>query len=518
MPVLVVDDNPTSRAILKEMLESFTFIVTTADSGAAGLAECESPQGGRPYRLVVMDWKMPGMDGIEAALRIKAGIARRPPPVILVTATGHEDILRRAEAAGMEGVLVKPVSASLLFDTVMDIFGRRRMPPASTGALEMAAAGARRLAGRRVLLVEDNEINQQVALEILRGAGVEARLAVNGREAVQRVTRERFDAVLMDVQMPVMDGYAATREIREWEDGSGKADGGSGKSDVGSRKEGAPPIPIIAMTANAMPGDSVKSLAAGMNDHITKPIDPDRLFDTLARWIAPGAGCQRGPAPTAAGRSDVCLPESHALPDRLPGFDLTAGLRRLQGNRELYRRLLVDFGDQYRHEAETVRRALDAGEWGRVRQRVHAIKGVAGNLAASALQSACAGLEGLVRGAGPAPPPGASDLEDAYAAFKTALHAAVAAAGELTPAGGSPTAIPATPAAHALPKAIAADRIAALRAAAESGDLEEVAAWARGLCAESNQLHAAGERILRMAENFDLEGVLTLVEMLEAQT
>jgi PAS domain S-box-containing protein len=511
MPVLVVDDNPTSRAILKEMLESFTFIVTAADSGAAGLAECESPQGGRPYMLVVMDWKMPGMDGIEAALRIKAGNARRPPPVILVTATGHEDILRRADAAGLEGFLLKPVSASRLFDTIMDIFGRRRMPPASTGALEMAAAGAERLAGRRVLLVEDNEINQQVALEILRGAGVEVRMAVNGRQAVQRVARERFDAVLMDVQMPVMDGYAATREIRKWEAGGGKGDGGR-------RTGGTPPIPIIAMTANAMSGDSAKSLAAGMNDHITKPIDPDRLLATLASWIAPGAGCQRGPALTAAGRSDGCQRESHTLPDRLPGFDLTAGLRRLQGNRELYRRLLVDFGEQYRHEAETVRRAMDAGEWGRVRQRVHAVKGVAGNLSASALQSACAGLEGLVRGAGPAPPPGASELEDAYAAFKTALHAAVAAAGALAPAGGSPTPIRATPAAQALPKAIAADRIAALREAAESGDLEGIAAWARNLSAESKQLHAAGERILRMAANFDVEGILTLAQMLEART
>ncbi len=189
--VLVVDDSPTSAAILREMLEAFTFTVTTAAGGREGLAEFAAPPGGRPYELVVMDWKMPGMDGIEAARRIKARAVRRPP-VILVTAYGREDILRRAEAAGLEEVLLKPVSSALLFDTIMEIFGREGASRcASSGGGKTAAAG--RLAGGRVLLVEDNEINRQVALEILREAGLEVAVATHGREAVECVRREVFD-------------------------------------------------------------------------------------------------------------------------------------------------------------------------------------------------------------------------------------------------------------------------------------------------------------------------------------
>jgi PAS domain S-box-containing protein len=518
MRVLVVDDNPTSRVILQEMLESFSFAVTTAASGAAGVAEFENPQHGCPYDLVVMDWKMPEMDGIEAARRIKAGAVRRPPPVILVTAYGREDILSRAEAVGLDGVLLKPVSASLMFDTLMELFGRRR-PLAAAGAADLATSAAERLAGSRVLLVEDNEINQQVALEILKGAGLEVVLAVNGREAFERVTRESFDAVLMDVQMPVMDGYAATNQIRKWECGRRNSEGESGKAEGGRRKQAMPPIPIIAMTANAMSGDSAKSLAAGMNDHITKPIDPDTLFETLARWIARHARDGNGaalPAAPAAGRSGGCIREEPDLPDELPGFDLAAGLRRLQGNRALYRRLLLDFAGRHRHEAEHLRRALDSGDFDRVRQRVHAVKGVAGNLAAVQLQAASKALEAAVRNAGPMQPPDAAELLNAHDVFKAALDLAVAAAGSLASPGRASGETPPTDTAPAAPPEVSAYRIAALRAAAESGDVGELAALARGLSADSHAGCAVGERILRMVEEFDIEGIFHLLTMFEA--
>jgi PAS domain S-box-containing protein len=504
MRVLVVDDNPTSRGILQEMLESFSFAVTTAVSGAAGVAEFENPQHGCPYDLVVMDWKMPEMDGIEAARRIKAGAVRRPPPVILVTAYGREDILSRAEAAGLDGVLLKPVSASLMFDTLMELFGRRR-PLTVAGAADLATSAAERLAGSRVLLVEDNEINQQVALEILKGTGLEVVLAVNGREAFERITRESFDAVLMDVQMPVMDGYAATKEIRKWE--------------CGRPQNNQSPIPIIAMTANAMSGDSAKSLAAGMNDHITKPIDSDTLFETLARWIARHARAGNAPAPpaaTAAGRSGGCFREEPDFPGELPGFDLAAGLRRLQGNRALYRRLLLDFAGRHRHEAEHLRRALDSGDFDRVRQRVHAVKGVAGNLAAVQLQAASKALEAAVLNAGPTQLPDAAELLNAHDVFKAALELTVAAAGSLAPLGCASGGTPPTDATHTHAPEVSAYRIAALRAAAESGDVGELAALARGLSADSHAGCAAGERILRMAEEFDVEGILHLLTMLEA--
>jgi CheY-like chemotaxis protein len=515
MRVLVVDDHPTSRVILREMLESFTCEVTTAASGAAGLAEFERAEESRRYELVVMDWKMPGMDGLEAARRIKTGAARRPPAVLLVTAFGCEDIRREAEAAGLEGVLQKPVSAAQMFDTILAVLGRRPPAPSAAGAAERTVRSCERLAGRRVLLVEDNEINQQVALETLRGAGLEAALAVNGREAVARVARERFDAVLMDVQMPVMDGYAAAMEIRKWEAEGRNSESGSGKTEGGRRKESLPPIPIIAMTANAMPGDAAKSLAAGMNDHLTKPIDPDTLFATLARWITVEAGCRRAPALPAA---DAGGPrEETVLPDGLPGFDLAQGLRRLQGNRALYRRLLVEFADRHRHEAEELRHALAAGDFDRARHRLHTVKGVAGNLAATPLAAASAALEALVRDAERRRPSGGAGLDAAYAAFKDALDLTVAAAGALAPAGGIEERLPADAASMPAPE-IAAERIAALRAAAESGDVGELAALARELCARSGEGCAAGEHIRRMAEDFDAEGILNLLARLEVRT
>ena len=227
--VLVVDDNPTSREILQEMLESFTFTVTQAASGEEGFAEFVHREGGRPYQLVVMDWKMPGMDGIETARRIKAHTGQVAPPVILVTAYGREEVMRKAEAAGLDGFLLKPVSPSLMFDTIMEIFGRGDPPVSVPSAGQRSTLATERLAGARVLLVEDNEINQQVAMEILSGAGLNVTLANNGQEALDRVRASAFDAVLMDVQMPVMDGYTATIEIRKWEGGRGKGEGGGGR-------------------------------------------------------------------------------------------------------------------------------------------------------------------------------------------------------------------------------------------------------------------------------------------------
>jgi PAS domain S-box-containing protein len=502
--VLVVDDNPTSREILREMLESFTFTVSLAASGAEGLTEFNCPSGGRPYELVVMDWRMPGMDGIEAARQIKACSGSRPTPVILVTAYGRESTLCEAEAAGLEGILLKPVSPSLLFDTVMDIFGRRRPPVFAAGAAGQAASSAERLAGARVLLVEDNEINQQVAMEILAGAGLEVALAVNGREAVDRVTHEDFDAVLMDVQMPVMDGYAAAHAIRKWESGRWKREG--------------PPLPIIAMTAHAMAGDHAKSIAAGMNDHITKPLDPGLLSKTLAQWIPAGRACRRAPmvCSPSAGRPRAGIPDESDLPERLPGFDRAEGLQRLQGNRTLYRRLILDFAEQYRHEAETLRRALDEGDFERARQRVHAIKGVAGNLAAKPLQAAAAVLEGRIPSIHSEGTMDTKALATALDAFNTAIAVTLNAADSLMPAGGDRTESRAVGVLPTHAPGIDADITAGLRAAAEWGDVSELTALARGLSTGSKELSAAGDRILRMAEDFDFEGILKLVAEFDA--
>jgi CheY-like chemotaxis protein len=270
LKVLVVDDNATSRDILQIILESFSFQVVLASSGEEGLAELEAAPRDEPFELVLMDWKMPGMNGIEASKRIKGHPhLSKIPAVILVTAYGREEIMQEAEKAGLEGFLIKPVNSSLFFDTIMQALGKdvRKSSPA-VRQRDQEVELLQNIHGARVLLVEDNEINRQVAKEILTGAGLEVFLANDGQEAVDAVGKEHYDAVLMDIQMPVMDGYLATEAIR---------------SDPRCKD-----LPIIAMTAHAMAGDREKCLAAGMNDHVTKPIDPEQLFSTFAASSAQG--------------------------------------------------------------------------------------------------------------------------------------------------------------------------------------------------------------------------------------
>ena len=209
---------------------------------------------------------MPGMDGIEASKLIKnhTGLSKIPA-IVMVTAYGREEVMQQADELELEGFLLKPVNSSMLFDIIMQAFGEA-VPETSRVAKrhEQEAETLKYIQGAQLLLVEDNEINQQVAKEILEGAGLHVTLATNGQEAVNAVKENEYDAVLMDVQMPVMDGYTATREIRNLE------------SEIRN-------VPIIAMTAHAMAGDEDKSFQAGMNGHVTKPIDPEQLFGTLQK-------------------------------------------------------------------------------------------------------------------------------------------------------------------------------------------------------------------------------------------
>ena len=270
MRVLVVDDNASSREILQSLLETMSFEVTVAASAEEGIAELEKEAKSRPYKLVVMDWKMPGMDGIKASALIKKHPSLpQKPKIIIATAYGREEVMQKSEKVGVDGFLLKPVGQSVLFDSIMIAFGKE----APEGEAVARVSGSdeeelRKIRGAMVLLAEDNEINQQVAEEILQQAGLVVRIANNGKEAVEMVRAGNFDVVLMDIQMPVMGGFEATQEIR--------------------RDERFKDLPIIAMTAHAMAGDREKSIEAGMNDHVTKPIDPDQLISALVKWIKPG--------------------------------------------------------------------------------------------------------------------------------------------------------------------------------------------------------------------------------------
>ncbi len=352
LEVLIVDDNATAREILSEMTTSFSFNPTVVSSGAEALQALNR----EAFGLIFMDWKMPGMSGIETVQRLRSELPS-PPPVIMVTNYGREEVRAQAERVGVDGFLIKPVTPSLLYDAVVRAFSSE-VEGGPTRRLEHASPS---FGGARVLLVEDNEINQQVALELLQSMELDITVAEDGQQALERLQEGSFELVLMDIQMPVMDGYQATRRIRE--------------------QERWATLPIIAMTAHAMSGDRERCLAAGMNDHLTKPIDPQALARTLAGYLA------------VVSQTTVETPPEEAELPPLNGFDTVAGLARVNGNRRLYSKLLRRFRDDFRESGEKLQAALEAEDLEEARALTHAVKGVAGNLGADALFFACQQLE-----------------------------------------------------------------------------------------------------------------------------
>ena len=512
---LVVDDNPTSREIFQKMLESFTFIVTLAASGEEGLKEMEASIGDRPYDVVIMDWKMPGMDGFEVARQIQQD-KRLPktPVIILVSAYGREEIMWKAEAAGLDAFLNKPISPSVMFDTLMHALAK----DASTefrprDRKEQNLGILKGIEGARVLIVEDNELNQQVAVEMLANAGISTSLAGNGQEALNAVQAGCYDAVLMDIQMPVMDGYTATRIIRQ---------------DLQMTN-----LPIIAMTAHAMTGDQEKSIAAGMNDHVTKPIDPTQLYAVLARWIsAPPASRQKELLPEVIPQDtdkkspgDLVAPippEASSFPDVLDGFDLVNGLKRLQGNKALYRKLLAGFAGKYTRTTTDIRNALDAGDYPKAHHIIHDVKGLAGNLSAISLQDAAAELERLVKHADEGDSSPVAAIQNALGVFETRMAQALLSAQSLEPrpvdADSAPSIEPLGEPLGELPLDIAKEAAGRLREAAGMGDISGLKAIAEEMVSRSKDFSPYQNQIIQLTDDFDFEGVIRLSENLGKKT
>jgi two-component system sensor histidine kinase/response regulator len=370
MRALVVDDNETSRQILQANLAGFHFQVETAPSGPQALEVLErATREGNPFDLVLMDWKMPRMDGIETSMRIKnnPGLARIPA-ILMVTAYGREEIMQQAREAELDGFLIKPVNQSVLFETILSIFGKEQTQRLTTSNGRMPDSSVLAgIHGAHVLLVEDNVLNQQVASELLEAAGFKVSVAGNGREAVDAALENAYDLVLMDIQMPEMDGLEATRLIRSNEHLKG--------------------LPIVAMTAHAMAGDREKSIDAGMNDHITKPIDPEELYATLLRWIEKGERViTEIPGRRVEAGSPADLPE-------LPGIDVAEGLRKVAGNSRVYLKVLMGFFSDYRDTASAVHAAVTGGRLEEAGRTAHTIRGVAGNIGARALFKTAGELE-----------------------------------------------------------------------------------------------------------------------------
>ncbi|MGE0394353.1 MAG: response regulator, partial [Vicinamibacterales bacterium] len=479
--VLVVDDNETSRIILRGLLQGMGFSVDLAASGPDALRQMEATAPAR-YPLLLLDWKMPDLDGFQVLDAIRARPDRYgSPKVIMVTAYGREDVMTRAQAARLDGFLIKPMTQSTMFDAIMAAFGKDAEPsPARATAAPVRSLDAIR--GARVLLVEDNEINQQVAREVLEQAGLVVVLANNGAEAVEAVKEARYDAVLMDIQMPVMDGHEATRAIRAMEQTSG-----------------APPLPIIAMTAHAMAGDTERSRQAGMNDHVTKPINIDQLFTALRTWIAPRPGIgESAPAPAAT----RAAADGPVLPDSLPGIDMADGLGRMGGNARLYLDMLGRFSTSFADATAQARHLLDAGHVADAGRVVHSLKGVAGNLGAKALQQAAGVAEKSFRSGDPVAAQRAA-LDALEAPLREVVDGLAAALGQPSrPVEADQAAAPPT-AAH-----LPADLRAAIADAAVSADLDRL----NDLMTQVAQVDAAlGARLRGLVDEFAYERLVELV-------
>jgi len=372
--VLVVDDNAVASEILADILRQFSLRVDCASSGYDALRELAKADTQDPYQLVLMDWQMPGLDGLETSRSIKRGSLRNVPKILMITGFGREDMRIQAHETEIEAFLQKPVSASVLFDTLMSLFGvsGEEKAPIPTGKRDRVLPLVK---GIRVLLVEDNEVNQQVATELLESEGAKVTIANHGAEAVKLLTQGSqpppFDVVLMDLQMPEMDGLTAASLLRA--------------------QPHLQQLPIIAMTAHAMAEEVQRCLEVGMNDHVAKPIDPGSFFATIARWTHDQhREAADMPARPAKETDEIILPE-------IDGVDVAGGLQRIAGNKRLYRDLLAQFAVKQECAAVSIRQAIASGDRSKAERLAHSLKGAAGNLGMNEIFQTAGKLEAAIR-------------------------------------------------------------------------------------------------------------------------
>ena len=387
--VLVVDDSGDSREIMAKMLSSLGFRVETLPSGTEALLRLQGASGGRiPVELVLMDWKMAVMDGIEASRKIREEL-HLTLPIIMMTAFAREVQRSAAEKVGINGFLTKPIFQSTLFDAIMDAFGKAGLQKSGTkmSFTTKASMYKKQLKGCKILVADDNLTNQELAKAILQGAGIVVTVVGNGEEAVAKVVRESFDAVLMDIQMPRINGFQATQQIRQI--------------------PGCETLPIIAMTAHALKGDEEKCLEAGMDGYVSKPINQDRLFSTIWRHLlnkkrvtdagSPGSLAQEEVETVA----DVSAPETAIAPLQIPGIDIGSVLQSTGLNWRTFQDILLGFFRDNRNTVAAIEQALAANDRKTLQHLAHSLKGSAGNIGAGELREAADELE---RGCGVHPP------------------------------------------------------------------------------------------------------------------
>ncbi len=362
--VLVVDDNESARISLSNMLVAMGFEVEQASSGKQALEQLTPTR--EPYKIVYIDWRMPEMDGFELAVAIEQLKLVSPPHLIMVTAYGREEVFKRAEIARFDGFLVKPVSGTLLLEASLRALGASRtdslvLDPKLVEKLDLSS-----IAGACVLVVEDNDLNQEVVIGLLDEVGIRTDIAENGLKAIEILRHKRYDLVLMDLQMPVLDGISATKELR--------------------KNDELFDLPIVAMTANALQADRDRCLKVGMNDYVSKPIEPDALYRVLLRWIEPRQQTSKFTSSALVGETTSEIPG-------IPGVDIQVGLRRSLGKPALYLNLLRRFAENQAPVPSLLVRALQDKDFTTAQRFVHTARGLSGNVGATKLQALAEDLE-----------------------------------------------------------------------------------------------------------------------------
>jgi len=379
--VLIVDDNEPARLSLEEILKSFGFKVEVSSDGKHAVNMATSAiKEKRPYDLILMDWKMPGLDGITAAKYILNEPSKKKEPiVIMVTAYGLSELDIASKGVPISGALIKPVCPSTLLDSILRALGKKGIFHDKRRALTSSVNGQLlgRLEGKRILLVEDNEINQELATEILEEAGLVVSIAENGLVALKKIKQQSFDIILMDINMPEMDGVTATQKLREMPDYNH--------------------IPIIALTANALSGDKEKYLSAGLDDYLTKPLKIHEVLATISRWVSKGDQPELQQVSTAKVTEVI---NSRSSAKKVKGsteypfthIDSKQGLFYCNGNTVLYEKLLNKFlTNRDFHKKFTS--ALNEGGWELAERLAHTLAGLAANIGAELVSDASRRLQ-----------------------------------------------------------------------------------------------------------------------------
>ncbi len=373
--VLVVDDHPPNRLLVMTLLRSWGCLAGEAADGMAALAELrEAANRGEPYRVALLDMQMPAMDGETLGGLIKADPDLKATDLIMMTSLAQRGDAHRAKSVGFAGYLVKPVRQGHLQDVLSLTLGRKKYPaPHADAEIVTRHTGAEARGRRRILLVEDNPTNQFVAVKILEKLGYHPDVAAHGKDALTALRNGPYDVVLMDCQMPEMDGFEATRRIR-----------------LGEAGELHHTIPIIAMTARAMQGDREKCLEAGMDDYLSKPIDPGLLAKALERWLTQPAA---DPSRKSAGGPAEQTPGLAPPDGPVPIFDRAALSDRLMGDENLIEEIVTIFLDDIPRQIETLKGHVAGGDPEAVRRQAHSIKGAAANVGGEALRGLAFELE-----------------------------------------------------------------------------------------------------------------------------